>query len=78
FQGIPEFRRRFLPPKELKPLDGFTWLAPIQLSSAGLKLRAPRNSCDYVSITAATGVLEVPPASDYNADAPLHYYPFSD
>lgn len=77
FEGIPEFRRRYLPPKDLKPIDGLTWLAPIQLSSKGIKLRAPRNSGDFASLTTATGVLEVPPAGEFVANQPLHYYPFS-
>jgi molybdopterin molybdotransferase len=78
FQGIPAYRRRFLPPKDLEPLEKLTWLAPIKLSSSGIELRAPRNSGDYVSITSATGVLEIPPSPEFSADKALRYYPFSD
>lgn len=78
FQGTPEYRRRYLPPKDLHPLDGLTWLAPIHLSATGIRLRAPRNSGDFTSLSSATGILEVPPTSEFIASQPLQYYPFSD
>jgi hypothetical protein len=59
----------------MTPLPDFSYLMPIA-QSENLAL-PPSNSGNFASITGATGILEIPPASDFTAEMPLHYYPFT-
>ncbi|MGB6221142.1 molybdopterin molybdotransferase MoeA [Haloferula sp.] len=73
-QGLPNPRRRTMPPEDIKALAKLTWLLPLGGRRQPLP---PGNSGDFSSIAGAVGVLEIPPAPDFEPDIPLDFYPFT-
>ena len=73
-QGLPNPKRRTMPPEDIKALNKLTWLLPLGSRRQPLP---PGNSGDFSSIAGAVGVLEVPPAHDFESDEPLDFYPFT-
>lgn len=77
-QGLAPPTRLLRAPDGLDPLDDLTWLAPVAVATGKkTRLHAPRNSGDYISISPATGVLEIPVTSQFSTTAAMTYYPFA-
>ena len=77
-QGLAPPTRLLRAPDGMEPLEKLTWLAPVAVAT-GRKttLHPPANSGDYISLSPATGVVEVPIASAYSPTTALTYYPFA-
>ncbi|MGB1128797.1 MAG: molybdopterin molybdotransferase MoeA [Haloferula sp.] len=77
-QGLAPRTRLLRAPDNLDPLEHLAWLAPVAVNP-GKKttLHPPQNSGDYISLSPATGVVEVPVAAEFSRSAALTYYPFA-
>ncbi|MFC7336947.1 molybdopterin molybdotransferase MoeA [Haloferula chungangensis] len=73
-QGLPNPKRRTMPPEDIVPLSKLTWLLPLGNRRNPLP---PGNSGDFSSIAGAVGVLEIPSAPDFDPESPLDFYPFT-
>ncbi len=73
--GVPIMEALHTAPPGLSPLQDFTYLMPF--SQPGNLALPPPNSGNFTSISGATGILEIPPASGFTAGMRLRYYPFT-
>lgn len=73
-QGLPNPKRRTMPPEDVEALSKLALLLPLGNRRNPLP---PGNSGDFSSIAGAVGVLEIPPSPDFDPECPLDFYPFT-